>query len=54
MSVDDGNGGSASQTFDVLVKNVPPVVIAAEDQVINEGQLLDLRIRVAPGAGAVA
>jgi hypothetical protein len=42
VSVADNNGGSASQKFDVLVKNLPPVLVTATDQTVNEGQLLDL------------
>ena len=48
VTVHDDNGGSGFDTFTVTVKNVPPVVIAADDQVINEGQLLDLAIWAVP------
>ena len=36
------NGGSASGQFKVVVNNLPPVLIAADNQVIDEGKLLDL------------
>ena len=42
VSVTDNNDGSASQSFNVLVKNVPPVLVTATDQTLIEGQLLDL------------
>src|SRR4051794_23985725 len=41
VSVADDNGGSASQSFDVQVKNVKPVLVTAADQTVNEGQQLD-------------
>jgi hypothetical protein len=42
VSVADNNGGSASQAFNVLVKNVPPVLVTAADQTVNEGAQLNL------------
>ncbi len=42
VNVMDNNGGTDTDTFDVLVKNVPPVLVTATDQMVNEGQLLDL------------
>ncbi len=40
--VNDDDGGSSSITFTVTVNNVAPAVMAADDQTIDEGTLLDL------------
>jgi PKD repeat protein len=42
VSVSDGDGGSDTDSFQVTVNNVPPVLVVAQDQMVNEGQLLDL------------
>jgi hypothetical protein len=40
VSVADNNGGSDSQSFNVLVENLPPVLITATDQTVNDTQEL--------------
>ncbi len=40
--VNDDDGGMASQTFEVVVNNVAPVLTVAPDQVVNEGALLSI------------
>ena len=42
VTVLDDDGDSDTESFDVTVNNVPPVVVPAPDQMVNEGQLLDL------------
>ena len=38
VTLHDDNGGSASGQFTVTVKNVPPVVIAADNQTYSRGK----------------
>ena len=42
VTVLDDDGGSDTESFDVTVNNVPPVVVPAPDQMVDEGQLLNL------------
>src|SRR3954469_9687206 len=42
VNVTDGSGGSDTKSFNVMVANVPPVLVTATDQTVNEGQPLDL------------
>ncbi len=52
INVADNNGGADSDSFNVTVKNVPPVVVPAADQTVDEGHLLDLSgTGVAPQLG---
>ncbi len=39
-TVNDDDGGSAAQTFTVVVHNVAPILTVAPNQVVNEGSLL--------------
>jgi PKD repeat protein len=38
----DDDGGNDSESFQVTVNNVPPVLVTAPNQTVNEGQLLNL------------
>src|SRR3954468_15200962 len=42
VNVTDGSGGTDTKSFNVMVANVPPVLVTATDQMVNEGQTLDL------------
>jgi PKD repeat protein len=42
VTVTDDDGGSDTATFQVVVNNVPPVLVVADDQIVDEGTLLDL------------
>ncbi|HVT26667.1 MAG TPA: PKD domain-containing protein, partial [Lacipirellulaceae bacterium] len=42
VKVFDNNGGSDTKSFNVMVQNVPPVLVTAPDQTVAEGHLLDL------------
>jgi PKD repeat protein len=42
VTVSDDNGGSDTESFQVTVKNVSPVLVVSQDQMLNEGQLLNL------------
>jgi PKD repeat protein len=42
VTVTDDDGGMDMESFFVTVKNVPPVLVVAPDQMVNEGSLLDL------------
>ena len=51
VSVADDDGGSDTQSFQVAVNNVRPVLALAPDQVVDEGETLDLSGVVAPPLG---
>ena len=51
VTVTDDDGGSDTETFQVLVNNVPPVLTVADDQIVNEGAVLDLSAIGAPPLG---
>jgi PKD repeat protein len=42
VTVSDDDGGSDTQSFTVTVNNVPPVLVVAVDQAVDEGEELDL------------
>jgi PKD repeat protein len=42
VTVNDDDGGSVVQTFDVVVNNVAPVLTVPPDQVVNEGAVLSI------------
>ena len=44
----DDDGGSDTDSVDLTVKNVPPVLVVAPDQMVFEGSLLDLSAMGAP------
>jgi PKD repeat protein len=51
VSITDDDGASDTQSFTVTVNNVPPVLVVAVDQTVNEGQELDLSGIGAPPLG---
>ncbi|HEY3392612.1 MAG TPA: PKD domain-containing protein [Lacipirellulaceae bacterium] len=51
VTITDDDGGSDAQSFTVTVNNVPPVLVVAVDQTVNEGQELDLSGEGAPPLG---
>jgi PKD repeat protein len=42
VTITDDDGGSDTQSFMVTVRNVPPVLVVAVDQEVDEGEELDL------------
>ncbi len=54
VTITDDDGGSDTQSFMVTVNNVPPVLVVAVDQAVDEGEELDLSgIGGAHAAGTV-
>ena len=51
---DDDGDASQMETFFVTVKNVPPVLTVADDQIVNEGAVLDLTGVGTPPLGLIA
>jgi PKD repeat protein len=51
LTVIDNHSDSGSAMADVIVNNVRPVLVVAADQMVNEGQLLDLSGQGAPILG---
>jgi PKD repeat protein len=51
VTVTDDDGGRDTQTFTVTVNNVPPVLVVAADQTVDEGEELDLSGDGAPPLG---